>query len=524
MRKFIKGLSLLLSVVMLTGCGTNMVPSAGQDDDQFMFDTSVGYEEKDELPSVEDEPETRIERPTVSSETESATPEVPEDIKVSLNAQYIRTGELAGYEGESKQPFRVVHSADELNAYYDEFKDVYYLGRKEKVYADTTIGFLDACDRFDEAFWQKYDLVLAMRTEGSGSIRHEVLTMTRGEYWNDTDWVINVRPLIPEACTCDMATWIFLIEVPKGILEAEDVIRVDYIRDANQLGTSTTYVRTDGWKPENGDKNWYLDEAPRYFMDSRAELDAYLAAHPELSEGFFEFCERYDDNFWQKKDLLLVVQWEGSGSIRHSVGNIFRNRILSDNTWFVSLERRIPWVQTEDEAIWHFFIEIQEGKLDAEDVIAIHDKDVQVENKEVIDMEFVCSQNDVASVKDPKIYLISSPEQLDNYFEGNKQKYNFTEKYTARRIEEIKAGYNPVFWEQNDIVLIVLEGDVGQSWHEVSGVEWLAEQNGMCKVTIDRHGYVTKPHPPSYRHILLPVPKGRVSDAEKVILEFVDVK
>lgn len=523
MRKFIKGLSLLLSVVMLTGCGTSMTPPAGQDDDQFMSDISVGDEEKDELPSVKDEPETRGDHPSVYNETETDTTEVPEDIKIPLNAQYIRTGELVGYEGELKQPFRVVRSADELNAYYDEFKDVYYLGRQEKVYADTTIGFLDACDRFDEAFWQKYDLVLAMRTEGSGSIRHEVLTMTKGEYWNDTDWVINVRPLIPEACTCDMATWIFLIEVPKGILEADDVIRVDYIRDANQLGTSTTYVRTDGWKPENGDKNWYLDEAPRYFMDTKAEFEAYLEAHPELSDGFFAFCERYDDEFWQKKDLLLIVQREESGSIRHSVGKIFRNRILSDETWFVSVERRIPEEQTEDEAIWHFFIEIQDGKLDAEDVIAIHDKDVQVENKVVIGMEFVCSQNDAASVKDPKIYLISSPEQLDNYFEENKQKYNFTEKYTARRIEEVKAGYNPVFWEQNDIVLIALEGDVGQSWHEVTAVEWLAELNGMCKVTIDRHGYVTKPHPPSYRHILLPVPKGSVTAPGQVILNFVDV-
>lgn len=524
MRKHIKGLCLLLAVVMLTGCGTTMAPPAGQDnDDQFASNTSVGYQEDDELPSVENEPETWIEHPTVSGETETATPEVPEDIKVSLNAQYIRTGELASYEGEPKQPFRVVRSADELNAYYDEFKDMYYLGQNEKVYADTTIGFLDACDRFDEVFWQNYDLVLAMKTEGSGSIRHEVLTMTKGEDWNDTDWVINVRPLIPEVYTCDIAMWIFLIEVPKGILQPDDVIRLDYIRDANQLGTVTTYVRTDGWKPESGDEKWYLDEAPRYFMDSKAELEAYHEAHPELSEGFFEFCERYNDEFWEEKDLLLVVQREESASIRHSAGEIFRNRILSDDTWFISLERQIPEEQTDDEAIWHFFIEVQDGKLDAEDMIAIHNKDVQVENKAVIDMEFVCSQNDAASVKDPEIYLISSPEQLDKYFEENKQKYNFTEKYTARKIEEVKTGYNPVFWEQNDIILIALEGDVGQSWHEVTRIEWLTEQNGMCKVTIDRHGYVTKPHPPSYRHILLAVPKGSVIDPGQVSLNFVDV-
>lgn len=527
MRKYIKGLSLLLLVVMLTGCGTTMAPpaGAGDDDDQFVSNTSVGYQEKDELPSVENEPETRIERPTVYGETETDAPEVPEDITLQLNAQYIRTGELASYEGEPKQPFRVVRSADELNAYYDEFKDMYHLGRNEKVYADTTIGFLDACDRFDEVFWQNYDLVLAMTIEGSGSIRHEVLTMTKGEEWNDTDWVINVRPLIPEVGTCDMATWIFLIEVPKGILEADDEIRVDYIRDANQLGTSATYVRTDEWKPESGDEKWYLDEAPRYFMDSRAELDAYLDAHPELSEGFFEFCKRYNDEFWQKKDLLLVVQREGSGSIRHSVGKIFRNRILSDDTWFVSVERRIPWAQTEDEATWHFFIEVQDGKLDAEDVIAIYDKDVQVENKSLINVQYLFSGNEHVVTKEPKVNLIDSQSQLDEYYETNKKKYSFVAEnyvYSTTDFREISEAYNPIFWEQNDLLLIAIEGHVKWLRHDVTEIEWSTESPGSCELTIERRK-CSKHQEPAYLHIFLAVPKGSVIDPGQVILNFVDV-
>ena len=43
-------------------------------------------------------------------------------------------------------------------------------------------------------------------------------------------------------------------------------------------------------------------------MDIKAGLVAYCKAHPELNESFSERCNRYDNKFWQKKDLLIVVQ------------------------------------------------------------------------------------------------------------------------------------------------------------------------------------------------------------------------
>jgi len=510
MRKFIKGLSLLLSVVMLTGCGVTSTPPAGQDgDDQFVSNTSVGYEEKHELPSVEDEQETWIERPSVYDETETDTTEVPEDLKIPLNAQYLRAGDSR----ELNDPL-ILKAAKDL--------EVYCQTETRMAAYD---GFQEVCKRFDETFWENYDLVLIKNEVGSGSIRHEVLTLTEGEDWSDIDWVINVRPLIPEVGSCDMATWTFFVEVPKGVLEADDVIRVDYIRDANQLGTSTTYMRTDGWKPENGDNNWYLGENPRYFMDTKAEFEAYLESHPELSDGFFEFCERYDDEFWQKKDLLLIVQWEGSGSIRHSVGTIFRNRILSDDTWFVNMERRIPLAQTEDEAIWHFFIEIQDGKLDAEDVIAIYDKDVQVENKSLINVQYLFSGNELVVTKEPKVNLIDSQSQLDKYYEANKEKYSISSKnmyYSTTDFGEISEAYHPLFWEQNDLLLIAIEGQVKWLRHDVTEIEWSTESPGSCELTIERRK-CSKHQEPAYLHIFLAVPKGSVTDPGQVILNFVDV-
>ena len=79
---------------------------------------------------------------------------------VNYGVQYIRTN---GYmEGAEFPNVVIIRSLDELNNYYKTNKDTFDLERKDKVYSDTTIGFLDACDKYDTAydtwclfFWKK---------------------------------------------------------------------------------------------------------------------------------------------------------------------------------------------------------------------------------------------------------------------------------------------------------------------------------------------------------------------------------
>ena len=60
---------------------------------------------------------------------------------VSFEAQYIRTN---GYHESIDYPVvRVIRSAEELKSYYESNKELYDLERRDKVYADMTIGFLD---------------------------------------------------------------------------------------------------------------------------------------------------------------------------------------------------------------------------------------------------------------------------------------------------------------------------------------------------------------------------------------------
>lgn len=130
--------------------------------------------------------------------------------KVDFDVQYIRTG-TQNYEG----PFpavAVIRSADELTAYYEANKDRFYLTRREDPASDTTIGYLDACDKYSEEFFDDHALVFVVLEEGSGSTRHNVETVKV-----DANGImyVNILSVDPEVGTCDMAYWHIMSEVPK---------------------------------------------------------------------------------------------------------------------------------------------------------------------------------------------------------------------------------------------------------------------------------------------------------------------
>ena len=102
----------------------------------------------------------------------------------AFEARYIRTD---GYSEERCYPYHIVISSRaELEAYYEAYKDIYDLGRREIVYSDTSIGFLDACDKYDDTYFERQNLVLIVLQEGSGSIRHEITDVRRHSMENGT--------------------------------------------------------------------------------------------------------------------------------------------------------------------------------------------------------------------------------------------------------------------------------------------------------------------------------------------------
>lgn len=160
---------------------------------------------------------------------------VPDGSPVDYDVQYIRTN---GYHEDVKYPVvKVIRSVDELNNYYNANKDKYDLGRHEKVYSDTTIGFLDACDKYDEAYFEKQSLIIVLLEEGSGSVRYKVESVIMG---TDNVCYINIDSIVPEVGTDDMAEWHILIEPEQDITvpsESDVIVYLDGVNPKTQPNT-----------------------------------------------------------------------------------------------------------------------------------------------------------------------------------------------------------------------------------------------------------------------------------------------
>ncbi|MBQ3637609.1 MAG: serpin family protein, partial [Clostridia bacterium] len=134
-------------------------------------------------------------------------------------AQYVRTD---GYrDGEVYPKAILISSADELNRYYEENRNFYDFGHREKVYADSSIGFADAIGKYDAAWFENHRLILVLLEEGSGSVRHELA----GVMPRKNGLTVEIVSRIPEVGTSDMAEWHILIETER-MIDPETEIRV----------------------------------------------------------------------------------------------------------------------------------------------------------------------------------------------------------------------------------------------------------------------------------------------------------
>lgn len=153
-----------------------------------------------------------------TADTSAADPQ----LNYPLETQYIRTN--GGWDGEEYPMIAVLRSRGELDAYYEKNKNLYDLERKDAAFADTTIGFLDACDQYDETFFAEYDLILVLVGEGSGSIGHEIQSIRPA---GESDWLLSGIRIVPEVCTDDTAEWHFLVAIGKGTIEPDDTVTLE---------------------------------------------------------------------------------------------------------------------------------------------------------------------------------------------------------------------------------------------------------------------------------------------------------
>jgi len=115
--------------------------------------------------------------------------------------QYVRTDWIQDFD---YPVVTVITSKNELDEYYDDYRDKYNFDRSAEGYSP--ISFNDAIENYSEEFFENNFIVIVLLSEYSGSIRHEVESV-------DSNGEIMIIRKVPEIGTSDMAQWTIIIEL-----------------------------------------------------------------------------------------------------------------------------------------------------------------------------------------------------------------------------------------------------------------------------------------------------------------------
>ncbi len=238
---------------------------------------------------------------------------------ISFDAQYTRTD---GYHEGFQYPKAVlIRSVEELRSYYESNKELYCLESRDNPGSDSTIGFLDACEKYDAAFFDQSMLVMVLLEEGSGSTRHTVDAVEL----TGTKLNIHIDTFVPEFCTCDMAQWHIFVEVEKMELFTEQSVQIIYgeVSDSMNEPATITIAFTDGKHYTLDDKTDQYRMLKEHLVDLEYDTKAVCNCSPEykveiegeiyginISEGYAR-CSR-GQAFLSREQVQIIgdiIEW-----------------------------------------------------------------------------------------------------------------------------------------------------------------------------------------------------------------------
>lgn len=133
----------------------------------------------------------------------------------------------------------------------------------------------------------------------------------------------------------------------------DEFLPIDADSIPRNFGYAVQYVRADG--------GFEVDsETVLHVIRSKKELDVYYDNAKntyQLGDDFIDACSKYNDTYFEKQLLLIVIVEEPSGSNRHRVRRIH----AVDGETTVEIERILPEWGDDDMASWHILIEPEAG-------------------------------------------------------------------------------------------------------------------------------------------------------------------
>lgn len=283
----------------------------------------------------------------------------------------------------SQTPFPIIRfdSKDELDGFIQEGRKAFCLDSDW----EKGCSFLENTKEYTEEFFEDKSVILVNIKETSGSIRHEIDSVTKS---NGTAYIIMDR-IVPEEYTDDMASWFITISVDEDFLSNCNNI-VASMGDEVYVPVNTTakavkcsVVKSTVNYLENGGEI-LAEHAEIPIKAPDGGVDYYLGARFETSEGFEKFYNntknifsyesvngyssfnqaksQFNERFFEENTLFIFYIAEPSIDISHEIMFVGKG----DNDIFIEMRRYIP--EAYDTAMGGNLIAVSVKKGDAKDV------------------------------------------------------------------------------------------------------------------------------------------------------------
>ena len=116
-------------------------------------------------------------------------------------------------------------------------------------------------------------------------------------------------------------------------------------------------------------------DEPVVKIESPEQLQEFYSSNSEhLDHGygdiisFAEAVKKYDNDFFEKSMLAIVLLNEGSGSARHKVESVDKGI----GGVKINIERIVPEVSLNDLAAWHIIVELNRSDLPLNTVFSVN--------------------------------------------------------------------------------------------------------------------------------------------------------
>ena len=223
--------------------------------------------------------------------------------KIDFNAQYVRT-DMLGYEG-FVPAVSLIGSVAELEEYYETHRDVYYLEHREDSGDDYNVGFLDACDRYDEEFFKEHAIIFAVFEEGSGSVHHKVDCV---KVDTDGGLHINIDRSVPEVGNDDMAYWHVITEVSKSHIPA-NADNVEVYLKGKGIKDGALFKSLNNFKGPYFSITWGTYGISSYDSKTGTLIKTKDATYPEVYSANRMLTDEQYDKIWNLIESLDIESY-----------------------------------------------------------------------------------------------------------------------------------------------------------------------------------------------------------------------